>query len=160
MPTNDHIKTSKKESEYHRRSGRVHDHQSPDTEHVAEVCEGKSPVSEDLSGQSHRASIHLPLIKQMISEAALLDAYATPMPRDVRELRARYINALYYLLDLAEEELGLDHPAAPEILRAASEFELMLYPFDYAMSNDQFVRDIDSVLGTRSVLDKLKSHNN
>ena len=93
----------------------------------------------------------------MISEAALLDAYVTPMPRDVRQLRARYINALYFLLDLAEEELGLDHPAAPEILRAASEFELMLYPFDYAMSNDEFVRDIDSVLGTRSVLDKLKS---
>ena len=119
------------------------------------MCEGKSPVCGAIPRQSDRASVHLSVIRQMINEEAILKKYSTAVPRSAEELRQRYINAMYFLLDLADD-LGVDDPAYTDLLLAASEFEWILHPFDYAMSQTNFAKDIESVLSAHSVLDRFK----
>ena len=120
------------------------------------MCEGKSPVGEAIPRQPDRTSVHLSVIKKMLKEEALLKKYTTGMPRDANELRQRYVNAMFFLLDYVEEELGVKHPDSPDILRAIGDLELMLHPFDYAMSREDFARDMQSVLSGVSVLDRFK----
>ena len=119
------------------------------------MCKSKSTISKNLSEQSDRTSVHLSVIRQMINEEAILKKYSTAVPRSAEELRQRYINAMYFLLDLAED-LGVDDPSYADLLLAASEFEWILHPFDYAMSQTNFAKDIESVLSAQSVLDRFK----
>lgn len=143
----------KKKSKHSRLVERVLHHRKDHSFNARKMCESKSTIGKDLSEQSDRTSVHLSTIRKMLSEEAILKKYSVGMPRDLKELRQWYIDALYFLLDVVEE-LGYDHPLSPDLLRSASTFELILHPFDYAASNEDFRKDIQSVLSSVSAMDR------